>query len=39
MYYSRDPKWSEYRDPITDWEGANVKWLDEVDWSQFPQSE
>jgi hypothetical protein len=39
MYYSRDPKWSEYKDPIMDWEGANVKWLDEVDWSQFPKSE
>jgi hypothetical protein len=39
MYYSRDPKWSKYRDPIMDWEGANVKWLDEVDWSQFPKSQ
>jgi hypothetical protein len=37
--YSRDPKWSQYRDPIMDWEGANVEWLDEVDCSQFPKSQ
>ena len=37
--YSRDPKWSQYRDPITDWEGAKVEWLDEVDWSQFSKSQ
>jgi hypothetical protein len=37
--YSRDPKWSQYGDPIMDWEGANVELLDEVDWSQFPKSQ